>query len=712
MDRRIASPELVNDPAARQLISVLDEVVKELNVNSATFYYSFPLFRDESNKLYKSKSLLISKSHGVVLFNVVGEVGRDLSTLHKADDDLTQLDSILFGKFLRSTTLRKSKRDIHVNINSCIYCMSVSDDLDRTDIDSTILVTKEDLSNFLETARQEELSDSQWADLTALLEGTKAITRFGERDSTSIAEDSKAMALLRIEDKIATFDAEQRNAAISVVNGPQRIRGIAGSGKTIVIAMRAAILHLNNPEAMILVTFWTKSLYDMLKNLITRFYRQFDDKDPNWGNIQILHAWGGRSAAGVYYNSCIENGVRPQTFTEIVPKAKNSKFEQACLNLVSTTNISQKYEYVLIDEGQDLPGAFYNLCFRVCKGGPEDRNIIWAYDELQTIMEVQAQDVTKTFGVDPNGRPIIDLDRASRNYSHGLLPHDIVLKKSYRNPPEILMCAHALGLGIYSEKPVQILEDKQHWEDLGYEVVKGNCAPGEATTITRPEENSPLNLHDFVPQADIILCAQFDEFNKELDWIVNEILDFIKEGLLPHDILVISLDDRASKSYFGGIAERLSAHDIRVNNLQNSAYSVPKFFIEDHVSVSTVYKAKGNEAAVVIVTGVDALYPALHDKRIRNKIFTAFTRSRAWLRVSGMGLQAGAIISEIETAIQNHPNFNFIYPDPREIETIQRDLSEKSVKLREMQQIMLDLQLTDDEIDSFTKSIKKDTRKA
>ena len=86
--------------------------------------------------------------------------------------------------------------------------------------------------------------------------------------------------------------------------------------------MKAAHIHLHHPEATILFTFWTKSLYDLAKQLITRFYRQFDDRDPDWTKLNILHAWGGKNIEGVYYNACIDNGIIPLRFKQVPPTEK------------------------------------------------------------------------------------------------------------------------------------------------------------------------------------------------------------------------------------------------------------------------------------------------------------------------------------------------------------------------------------------------------
>jgi len=707
MEKRIASPELVNDPAARNLLDVLETISDEIDIVDAIFYYDFPIFRDESNQLYRSKILLVTRSHGLYIFSYTTDIERDTVNVLKADNELSQLDSILYGKFLRSKLLRKSKREILFKVTPVIYCLGVKTENIPDEIENQIIFGSDELAELIEENSQELLDDNEWSDLTALLEGTKALSRPNDRDTAVLEPNSKALALVEIENKIATFDLEQRQAAISIVEGPQRIRGIAGSGKTIVLAMRAAHIHLANPEAMILLTFWTKSLYEMLKQMVTRFYRQFNDQDPDWEKIHILHGWGGRSTPGVYFNACIDNGIRAQAFRDIIAVNNRTKFEQACFDLLSQMPFKAKYDYTLIDEGQDLPRSFYQLCFNITRGGPIDRNIIWAYDELQTIMDARPQDVVKTFGVNSEGAPLIDLDRASQELSRGLLSHDIVLKKSYRNPPQILMCAHALGLGLYSNQPVQILEDEQHWEDLGYEFKKGSCIPGEATEIYRPSEYSPINIAEYTDQEDIISYKIASDVDEEVCWVVSEIMDFMQQGLKPHDILVITLDDRNSKTYFSHIAEKLSEKDISINNLQNSTYSIPEFFIENHVSVSTVYKAKGNEAAVVLVVGIDALAFYLDDRRARNKIFTAFTRSRAWLRISGIGDGAKIIFDEIDLAIKNYPYFVFNYPDPEKIETLQRDLSEKSAKLREMQQMALDIGLTDHDLETLIDTLKQ-----
>ena len=58
---------------------------------------------------------------------------------------------------------------------------------------------------------------------------------------------------------------------IETVEGVQRIRGLAGSGKTVVLALKAAYLHAQHPEWKIAVTFNTRSLKGQLRQLINTF---------------------------------------------------------------------------------------------------------------------------------------------------------------------------------------------------------------------------------------------------------------------------------------------------------------------------------------------------------------------------------------------------------------------------------------------------------
>lgn len=106
------------------------------------------------------------------------------------------------------------------------------------------------------------------------------------------------------ESKFDIFKDFQKLIMAANLTGPQRVRGTAGTGKTLFLAMKAAAAHFTNPRQKILVTFYTRSLEATLKELITRILRDMYHKEPNWAKIHVRHGWGGRHRIGVYSDAC------------------------------------------------------------------------------------------------------------------------------------------------------------------------------------------------------------------------------------------------------------------------------------------------------------------------------------------------------------------------------------------------------------------------
>lgn len=383
MEKRITSSSIKEDHLSREALELLDELDNKLGLHESIVYYDFPLFQDEIEGNVRSKLLLISRDHGVIAIECLDSHTCDINKLEGAISRLDHLDSVLYSKIVKSRALRVSRRNTCVSLRTVVLCLGLK--LDQIDIDECddIVCSKGELEEAIKHNESDPLTDLQWNELCSIIEGGKGIFKVSERNTDAYDKTKKIHALSALESEIANFDRDQRLAAITYIHGPQRIRGLAGSGKTIVLAMKVARLHLEEPEKKILFTFWTKSLYGSIRNLITRFYRQFSDSDVDWTRIDVLHGWGGRNLEGVYYNTCIENGLSPYTLRDVPPSVKHG-FSYICDKILSK-GIRPKYDYVIIDEGQDFPPSFYQLCFLLAKGDDIDRNIVWAFDELQTI---------------------------------------------------------------------------------------------------------------------------------------------------------------------------------------------------------------------------------------------------------------------------------------------------------------------------------------
>lgn len=673
------------DVAGRGLLASLQAPPIAEELRGAVFYYDFPTYGDYDAQIHTPSALLLSASHGVFAIRALSEI--EIASINNGalidiEDEISQFCSILIGRLLKSRMLRRGVSSLKFEVIPLIYAPGLQIDNSRLDqLEFPLITSMERLHAIIRDNANGGLSEDEMAEARSVIEGAKALTRPIKRALTDPNTQRAAAALINLESDIANFDEKQRRAALSTVSGPQRIRGLAGSGKTIILAMKAAHLHLTNPDAKILVTFYTKSLNETIRGLITKFYRHYKDEDPNWSLIHVRHGWGGGRKPGVYHDACVRAGFDSLSFPAARQACGNSDpFEFACADYLKKVDCDQEYyDYFLIDEGQDFPSSFYRLAYAVTKGGRDKKNIVWAYDELQNILDVKIRSPEELFGSDQQGA-VVSLDRSSVNLPRGTA-NDIVLSKCYRNQREVLVVAHALGFGVYGQI-VQMLESADHWVDVGYEVTSGNLdLPGSRVVVERPVGNSPLSIGnvDGYPVIDKFLAPSLDA---EVSWAVSQARSFVAGGLNPHDIMIVCLDDRNVRHYFKMISSGLAEAGINSHNLSVDSYSDLPFFAEGRVTLSTIYKAKGNEAPAVIVVGLDGA--GRKTRSGRNKVFTALTRSKAWIRVSGMGDIAAGLIGEIDVALRNFPALTFEMPDIRTIDIVQRDIGKKQLAIQKI----------------------------
>lgn len=683
------------DVPAWELVRYLHENEQDLSLSGAEVYFDFPVLKDPEDAVVRARLLLVSPNHGVILISPVELTDyADLATeLSLADSRLEHVFSLIYSRLIRNRSLRRSKTDLAFPINSLIFAPNLKHRPENLELDAEIATNSQLVEAILNDWSKFVVPPDVFVELTATLEGAKGLIRLKPREVKDSSPTSKGALANKIEAEIASFDRRQKNGYMSVLDGLQRIRGLAGSGKTVVLAMKAALTHLRDPDATIVYTFYTKSLYQHIQRLITRFYRQFDDTDPDWSRLKIMHGWGGQINEGVYYNACVANNISPITFQQARARS-HDPFDFACKNLLSSGTLTPIYDYVFVDEGQDFPASFIKLCTQLTRGN----RVVFAYDDLQTIFQPTAPEISEIVGRDEDGKPAISLSQ------------DVVLYKCYRNPREILVCAHALGFGIY-DHPVQMLENKEQWEDIGYIVHEGTFQPGSSTVIERPSANSLTTISENQKASEIVDAIVFSTFDEEISYIIDGISRDIAGGLRPDDILVAVVDDRNARTYLKAITSRLIELNIQFNNLHDDSYGIRDFHKEGAVTLSTVHKAKGNEAYMVYVAGIDALNSTTAGVRERNVLFTAMTRAKGWVRLSGIGKAAAELKTELLSARNNLPFLKFVYPSQQTLKIIRRDLQEGAIRKQRSERKLDELleEMSVEEIMKFVeqRSIKK-----
>lgn len=465
--------------------------------------------------------------------------------------------------------------------------------------------------------------------------------------------------------RLKILTEKQLMIGLQTPDSPQRIRGIAGSGKTVVMALKAAKLHKENPDAKIAVTFRNHGLRQTHRELITRFYNTLTDgDDPDWDNLSILHGWGGASTGpGMYYvvasKVSQELGHGPYSSTEARHRfgrytTINQRLNRSCKEICELDSVPTLFDTILIDEAQDLPKYFYQMCWRICE---PPKRIYWAYDEAQNLANLEARSTTELFGEDECGDPRVTLP--------GNLPGGIqsshVMRKAFRTPRSVLMTAHAFGMGLYREGPViQTITNERGWDSIGYEIENGDFEQeGHTIVARRPLENSPHPLWDYQKPEEMVNITWRPTWEEEIDWVVDDIVDMVEnEGVLPEEIMVTHLwpyEDRTERiNYFlrrlEEEASRLSDHESIIHNVSdevNRKASRANFRQDGKISFSGVYYARGNEAEVVYVMGIEYTGEEISRERFsdeawrrkhvdaRNKAFVLLTRSKGWCRISG-----------------------------------------------------------------------------
>ena len=501
-------------------------------------------------------------------------------------------------------------------------------------------------------------------------------------------EDSRGAKLKRLEKSIATLDKMQNKAVIETVEGVQRIRGLAGSGKTIVLALKAAYLHAQHPEWRIAVTFNTRSLKGLFRILIRRFFIEQTVEEPNWENLRIVNAWGapgGDERDGIYYEFCRAHGIEHLDFGSARKKfGSGEEFSEACKQAINQVREDKPlYDVMLVDEAQDFPEEFLRLCYRLLKS--PYRKLVYAYDELQNLAGHSLAAPEEIFAKEAKGH----LWAQSNSASNGGPNRDIILEKCYRNSRPVLTTAHAIGFGVYREPRnqgetglVQMFDDPQLWGKIGYQCEDGELMEGSYVTLCRSEQTSPKFLEEHSLIEDLIKFRMFDTKEEQAKWLTSQIEKNLKNDELQHDdIIVINPDPLTTRKQTGPIRSRLL--DMGIASHLAGVDTEPDVFFrsnEQSMTFSGIHRAKGNEAGMVYIINAQDCYSAWNLASIRNRFFTAVTRSKAWVRVLGVGRGMKELIKEYEKLKNKNFELQFVYPTSKQrnqLRIIHRDMTGK-----------------------------------
>lgn len=414
-------------------------------------------------------------------------------------------------------------------------------------------------------------------------------------DVSRIGREPAETELDKIKKKIILFDAEQTRFIFKEPNNHSkkiRIQGLSGTGKTELLLHKVKELYTMPESPKIALSCHNKVLANSLRSRIPEFFDFMKiEQQIKWNEkLFCFHAWGSGSDkfSGLYRYICDFYDIpffsysRVNTFDKVCRKTLDMIKDKIELGQAHT----YAFDYILLDESQDFPNEFFELCDFVV-----EKKLYIAGDVFQSIFDTN---------ILPDEKP------------------DYLLNKCYRTEPKTLMLSHSIGMGLFEERKIRWLS-RESWEACGYIYSEEN---GHYKLSREP-------LRRFEDIDSIPFEINYCSFNipNIVKYIVSKIKDIqdTHRTVRPEDICIVFPVGTELYDYAYHIEDAIK---MEYGYSLNKAYESKSSVQENAVFLSNRNNVKGLEFAFVI-----CVVPTLKKEKSRanlvdrNSIYMSLTRS-------------------------------------------------------------------------------------
>lgn len=334
------------------------------------------------------------------------------------------------------------------------------------------------------------------------------------------------------------------------------------------------------------------------------------------------------------------------------------------------------------------------MIFKLAKGDGAAKRIIWAYDEFQSLRDTEIKNPKDLFGINALGEPNLPDSVLDGKYP-GDIPKDFVLPNCYRTPRPVLMIAHGVALGLYTHRPNEMFYYRSEWEAIGYRVnepQKLSIETGDDVEIERTDESSKNLLETVLKEnrkgpLKLVQLEKHETNEEQLIFIAEKIHELINnQNVSAEEIIIVNLKSGNNKNAMLEIQRQLTIKNIK-SVIPGYVESADIFKPKGFVTITTPFRAKGNEANIVFVINAQQV-PEDFSLRMRNAFFVGVTRSRGWCYITGYGQGIAKLADEIESIKRDFPKFKFKCPDPSSVQSTKTFLSKSDQELNRIQDMI------------------------
>lgn len=380
---------------------------------------------------------------------------------------------------------------------------------------------------------------------------------------------------------IQTMDLHQEKLAKQIGDKHRLLRGVAGSGKTLVLTTRAKLLHKKHPDWKILILCYNISLARMIEEMVLG--KLNEPEDLLEGNHEKVRQ--------------LPDNIRVSHFHHFFSKdlKTNEKQLPSLLEkLEKKEAILPQYDAILIDEGQDFAPEWLKLISHILN--PTTQSMLLVEDRAQTIYKRKTSYLHDT-GLDFRGR-------------------SKVLSINYRNTAQIVKFAW----DFYQEHSV--LQDK---------IVK---AEFEGQEIISPQSTKRKGPKPYVYRGENTM--------DEVDRVAKVIQKLHQKNHIPYDEMAILYRVKRSQyvDLIQTVKKQLTKHDIPYYWLTENTDSKRNYRKEDgRVKICTLDSSKGLDFQAVFIMNVENIPFALEKNQEREAplLYIGMTRALDYLMISYSG---------------------------------------------------------------------------